>query len=301
MAVTNLGKANVGGVSVGGKSATECWVVQIDTSGDWNSALGATGLPRKGSAHATRPWLKCDDVYARPLVENSLYLALVTAPYSGDNADRATAPWDETPTFQVTSIKTPIVAEKYWDPTDSGSWKPNANTAGEVFDPPQMVNKINDLLTITKNYKASGTGAFSGPAAAAFKGAVNNNSQAILGRTNAAYKYLIHDITYTKLTYLSSGDLVYYYQVTFTIEYDPDGIGIEQLNVGYKQLTAGKLVSIIDPKTNRVLTRPWKLQADGSAYSEAQQSDPASFYMIPRRLFAARLASFSTLNLPAAE
>jgi hypothetical protein len=299
MADTLLGTL-ADGASYSPSRATRCFLVRLGTQGAWDDALAVSGIPAKGDSHPDNTNLKCMDVTSAPLDASRWHdLAKVVAGYQAQTyagfGSSGGDPTSEAPSWEVSSAYYDIVAEDYWD---GSAWQPNVNTAGDVFDPPQMRRKINDVMAITINYaSASYPG---GTALAALKGTVNSGSVTVLGRTGGAGTLLMRDVRTRKLIYTpATGSAVTYYQVQYEIEYDPDGHGRTQLSVGYREKNGStQLAEIL--YQGKPITRPWKLQSTGVAYSAADQADPTKFNRIAARLFN-KSASWSSLSLPATE
>ncbi len=303
MGATIIGRLNSG--LSGTNEIVDEYIVAISSESNWNSALGAPGLPVFGAVHGSRSGYYVMDITARPANEFNHYRSIVSVRYQPVKAQVSvspTAPWDEPSSYSASTRAEAFYDGKYFD-TDSNSWEMNANSAGDIYDPTQPREIHITEIVINMAKEAAG---FSPAFLTDYSGKVNDGYLMVCGFSCVAYDLKLVGVSYNKKYWLnpSTGVLEAYFDITISIHKHPDSWKMAQLDAGFRQKNSdtGKLEMIMEPdpmnkNKDRIVQRMVKLDGNGRAMSSEDQADPETFTYLPPRLFSAT-ANFSALNLP---
>lgn len=243
----------------------------------------AAGMPLIGDAHPRDSGSVVQRIIPRQ-VDEKPELWDVIVEYSSRSSQGGISdsnPLDRPPRFDWSTRRRTIpVVKTRFGCNDSQSFVSQAiaNSAGEPFDPPPLINESNMVLRITRNE------AFFDP----------DGIESLLNCTNLeefqgfeACSWLFTDVTSTRSF---EGDNVFD-TVTYTFERDIGGWQLELLDQGYYEKASGKLKPARDETENALPSKPVLL--DGNGVKLALGSNPV---FLDFNVYEAK--SFAPLNLP---
>ena len=272
-------------------SAVRKFHVKITDPATALTELDATSLlPSTFSVHPELSFVWLLTREHQPLAEDRLNW-IVTCTYGRPENGQPTVgdgydyPWELPPVISFTDVrKTEVVERAYWHATDPDldgndtdeqglPTKPIINAAGDVFDPPIMQDKVNQVIHIEQNIHT-----LNPESVKEYKNTVNLTSIRIAGVPLAPLEGLIRGIGVQQL-WTTGGDA--YWNLTFEIEVDVETHVKRVLNAGFYYNTipgsgSNTKIHALDD-LGRDVREPIKLLDDGG---DGRNSDPVFLHFL---------------------
>lgn len=237
MAVTNEGEDPAGRSArntKGVRTYSRRWILTTSNKSDDAYDVGsASGLPTIGTAHPSDALAWCVSLDVQN--SNPWKGWTVTAEYSSEfelsttpTSDPAIISWN-TEQFQKPAI---------WDLNGDAI----VNSAGDLFDPPNMMDDSRRIVTIQKNLAAVPSWILD------YQDAVNSDSFSVDGFSIGVGKAKMQSVAVAPK---ESRNSISFYPVTFTICLQRDGWKLEPLDCGFRYKSGNqRIVAVSDDATS---------------------------------------------------
>lgn len=234
--------------SRGVRTYTRVFWVETTSDNDGPYAVGsATGLPIIGDVHPEDAGAWCTDLD----VQNTSPWKgwTVTASYSTER-ELSTTPTSDPAVITWSSEQFQRVAA--FDKNGNAI----VNSAGDPFDPPNMMDDSRRVVSVTKNLTVVPTWILT------YQDAVNSDSFSVDGVTIAAGLAKMQSVTVGEE---QSRNGTSFRTVTFLMHLQKAGWLLEPLDAGFREVASGSLVNILNPGDDERPSAPVPLDGAGAA------------------------------------
>lgn len=252
MTVTYIGEEPLGRSATnqkGMRSYVRKFKLKTSIDSDGPYAVGSDpNLPKIGSLYPDDPFAWCTSLQVDPFGDGPLGW-MVTANYSSERelaedptADPAQITWDSE------QFQRPAVFDNAGNSI--------CNSAGDPFDPPNMMDDSRRVVTVQKNLSVVPSWILS------YQDAVNSDTFTLDG--------ISIGIGVAKMQRVSVGPVerrnaITFRAVTFQIHLERNGWLLEPLDAGFRENPSGLLVNIINPGDSELPAAPVPLNGAGQA------------------------------------